>query len=209
MPGSIHVKRARRRVAFAPRSPCADLQNNGRISAKQPTLGKSNKFTSSTLSCDYISADNLRKPDPAPVISIRESSDTASEMATDAPSLNPERTLSTAWPPIRDKLETETSVSQDKTVQQCLPLLQGLDTSLVDCDGNGFPRLDRAKHARFLHRSLQPLPAVAVGFDASRPWMVYWALTALSVLGEDVTPYRERYFDGLATAGSASSWSAG
>lgn len=209
MPGSIHVKRARRRVAFVPWSRCADLQYNGRISSKQPPLDKSDKFTSSILSCDDTSVDDLPELDTELITSIRVSSDAASEMATNAPSLNPERTMSTAWPPIRDKLETETSVSQDKTVQQCLPLLQRLDTSLVDCDGNGLPKLDRAKHARFLHRSLQPLPAVAVGFDASRPWMVYWALTALSILGEDVTPYRERYFDGHATAGNASSWSAG
>ncbi|KAL8850792.1 MAG: hypothetical protein Q9221_004290 [Calogaya cf. arnoldii] len=113
-------------------------------------------------------------------------------MATNGPNLNPDWSIFTTWPPIRDELKTETSDLQDKTIQQCLPLLLGYDSSSVDYDCNGLPKLDRAKHARFLHRSLQPLPAVAVGFDASRPWMVYWALTALNILGEDVTPYRER-----------------
>jgi protein farnesyltransferase subunit beta len=28
--------------------------------------------------------------------------------------------------------------------------------------------------------------------DASRPWMVYWALAGLSLLGEDVTRVRQR-----------------
>ncbi|KAI4108117.1 MAG: hypothetical protein LQ339_002389 [Xanthoria mediterranea] len=113
-------------------------------------------------------------------------------MATNGSYLTPDWTVSTAWPPIRDELETETSASQDKTVQQCLPLLHAYDSSLGDFHPNDLPKLDRAKHARFLHRSLQTLPAVAVGYDASRPWMVYWALTALSLLGENVTPYRER-----------------
>ena len=130
-------------------------------------------------------------------------------MATNRPSLISERAISTAWPPIRDELETETSASQDKTVQQCLPLLQGLDTSLVISDRNGLPKLNREKHVRFLHRSLTPLPAEAVGSDASRPWMVYWALTALSILGEDVTPYRERYVDRHVTACHPKIWSAG
>ncbi|KAL8777253.1 MAG: hypothetical protein Q9213_007946 [Squamulea squamosa] len=98
----------------------------------------------------------------------------------------------TTWPPIRDELETETSASQDKTVQECLPLHLGSRGSFMGDESQGLPKLDRAKHIRYLHRSLEPLPAVFVGYDASRPWVIYWALTALSLLGEDVAPYRER-----------------
>jgi len=32
-----------------------------------------------------------------------------------------------------------------------------------------------------------------VGVDSSRPWMVYWALMGLHLLGEDVVPFRSRY----------------
>ncbi|KAI4245841.1 MAG: hypothetical protein L6R42_010096, partial [Xanthoria sp. 1 TBL-2021] len=151
----------------------------------------------------------LQEPNHAVPTSTERSSPSELQMATKGQDLTPDWTVSTPWPPIRDELETETSASQDKTVQQCLPLLHAYDDSSVDYDRDTLPKLDRAKHARFLHRSLQTLPAVAVGFDASRPWMVYWALTALTVLGEDVTPYRERYLSGQATARIASSRSAG
>jgi protein farnesyltransferase subunit beta len=28
--------------------------------------------------------------------------------------------------------------------------------------------------------------------DASRPWMMYWVLCGLSLMGHDISPYRER-----------------
>lgn len=113
-------------------------------------------------------------------------------MATSRPEMPSVPALFTTWRPIRDGLETETSTLQDETVQECLSFLNGSEASLSDCDTNALPRLDRAKHIRFLHRSLTTLPAAFVGFDASRPWVIYWALTALSLLGEDITQYRER-----------------
>ena len=205
MPGSIHVKNAKRRVAFAPRRFRAAVQSNERIPLKQAALVESSNLTSTIINCDSKRQVHVYKPKHASSRSSKNHSHPESEMATNGPNLNPDWSIFTTWPPIRDELKTETSDLQDKTIQQCLPLLLGYDSSSVDYDCNGLPKLDRAKHARFLHRSLQPLPAVAVGFDASRPWMVYWALTALNILGEDVTPYRERYVGGQATAHIASS----
>lgn len=101
--------------------------------------------------------------------------------------------LFATWPPIRDELETETSELQDETVQECLPFLHASLDPSVDREEHGLPRLARDKHIRFLHQSLEKLPADYVGFDAARPWIIYWALTALSLLGQDVEPYRERY----------------
>lgn len=101
--------------------------------------------------------------------------------------------LFTSWPPIRDELETETSRLQDATVRECLPFLTAPLGSSQDYNEHGVPRLARDKHASFLHRSLEEMPAAFVGFDASRPWIIYWALTALALLGENVEPYRERY----------------
>ena len=103
--------------------------------------------------------------------------------------------LYTSPPPIRDLLETETSESQDCTFQECLPFLAGLEScgrTLFDYNDHGVPRLDRNKHIRYLHDTFGKLPAGFVAYDASRPWLLYWALTGLSILGEDVEQYRER-----------------
>ena len=109
--------------------------------------------------------------------------------------------LFTSPPPIRDPLVTETSISQDETVQSCLPFLAGTHEAgkspfgekRDDFSAHGIPRLDRQRHIAFLHGSLGILPSGTVALDASRPWMLYWALTGLSLLGEDISQYRERY----------------
>lgn len=101
--------------------------------------------------------------------------------------------LFTQRPPIRDQLVTETSKTQDATVDQCLPFLKGLASSQNGPFNQfGVPRLDRDAHISFLYDSLESYPERFVGLDSSRPWMVYWALTGLHLLGEDVTKFRER-----------------
>lgn len=97
----------------------------------------------------------------------------------------------TSPPPVRDALVTETSKVQDKTVDVCLPYLTGdRDDSFV-YNAHGVPSLDREKHIRFLHKSLGRLPGGFVAADASRPWFLYWALSGLNLLGEDVSSYRQ------------------
>jgi prenyltransferase beta subunit len=56
------------------------------------------------------------------------------------------------------------------------------------------PPLNRPRHASYLTRlGLMPLlPRAFVGLDASRTWMMYWVLCALKLLGEDITPHRDR-----------------
>lgn len=98
-------------------------------------------------------------------------------------------------PPILDDLNTETSYSQQDSVADCLALLKATykpTQSPFDFSKHGVPRLDREQHIDFLHRSLEDFPAAFVAVDASRPWMVYWALMGLYLLGEDVAQYRER-----------------
>jgi protein farnesyltransferase subunit beta len=110
--------------------------------------------------------------------------------ATVHPSIPP---LFTTSPPVHDALTTQTSVLQDTTVAECLPFLNGADPS-IPLNAHGVPRLDRARHVAFLHKTLQRLPAGYAAADASRPWMFYWALAGLAALGEDeaVEGYRER-----------------
>lgn len=98
-------------------------------------------------------------------------------------------------PAIVDSLETETSRLQEATLKECLPLLRSLaDSSRSPFDFNefGVPSLEREDHISFLHENLGEFPAPFVGIDASRPWMVYWALSALYMLGEDISYFQSR-----------------
>lgn len=102
--------------------------------------------------------------------------------------------LFTKQPAIRDRLVTETSQAQDETVEQCLPFLKGCSASQNPPFSElGLPRLYRDAHVEFLYDALEDYPPKFVGLDASRPWMVYWALNGLCLLGEDVTKFRRRY----------------
>ena len=100
--------------------------------------------------------------------------------------------LYTSWPPIQDDLNTETSYVQNDTILECLPYLNGTCGKFDSYNCHGIPHLDRARHIRFLHKSLQSLSSLYVTSDAARPWFFYWALCGLRTLGEDVTVYREQ-----------------
>jgi protein farnesyltransferase subunit beta len=100
-----------------------------------------------------------------------------------------------ASPPIQDGLATETSKAQQDTIAECLPLLNAVQDparSPLEFNDHGVPRLVRQEHVDFLRQSLGEFPAAFVAADASRPWMVYWALMGLYLLGDDVTQYRDR-----------------
>jgi protein farnesyltransferase subunit beta len=100
--------------------------------------------------------------------------------------------LYTSWPLIQDALNTATSYVQNDTIIESLPYLNGTCGAFDSYNHHGIPHLDRARHIRFLHKSLQSLPSGYVASDAARPWFFYWALCGLRTLGEDVTIYRER-----------------
>ncbi|KAL2162050.1 hypothetical protein VTH06DRAFT_7835 [Thermothelomyces fergusii] len=92
--------------------------------------------------------------------------------------------LFTQVPPVRDPLATATSTVQDETIEACLPFLSGEDKDL-QYNEHGVPRLNRERHIKFLHQCLGRLPGRFVAADASRPWFLYWCLSALTMLGED------------------------
>ncbi|KAL4872920.1 hypothetical protein BDV12DRAFT_113429 [Aspergillus spectabilis] len=101
--------------------------------------------------------------------------------------------LFTELPVIRDTLITETTELQYETVNKCLPFLTGTHASQKGpLSRYGVPPLKRDEHIGYLYDSLEDYPSGFVGIDASRPWMVYWALAGLSLLGEDVSKYRQR-----------------
>lgn len=101
--------------------------------------------------------------------------------------------LFTLPPMIRDELETDSSHIQDETVDECLPFLTGKEHR--QRNAHGIPRLDKERHARFVKKQLGVLPSAYVGADPSRPWIFYWCLNALSLLGEDIEPYRAKLIE--------------
>jgi len=90
-----------------------------------------------------------------------------------------------------DSYETETSQVQAETLEAILPFLTG-NPNKFELNSYGIPKLQREKHVRFLEDALGDYPPHFAAMDASRPWMLYWSLQGLTVLGEDVSEYRER-----------------
>ena len=98
--------------------------------------------------------------------------------------------LYTALPPIKDHLTTDTSISQEKTLQECLPYLSASSKSLFGLNEHGIPSLEREDHVDFLHDAIQN--ARIIPYDVVRPWVLYWSLTAFSLLGEKLHKYQQR-----------------
>ncbi|KAI1810506.1 terpenoid cyclases/Protein prenyltransferase [Poronia punctata] len=96
----------------------------------------------------------------------------------------------TSSPPIKDLLSTHTSVEQDRVVDVCLPFLAGAQPD-IPVNHSGVPSLGRQRHIRFLEKNLGNLSAAFTGADSSRPWIFYWCLNSLSLLGADVSKYRD------------------
>lgn len=92
-------------------------------------------------------------------------------------------------------LSTPSSEAFDKVRNECLPHLLGEDTQNLPLNKYGLPHLRREQHIKFLHTTLGNLPAPYVALDAARPWLFYWGFSGLTVLGEDVTPYRQRLLE--------------
>lgn len=100
--------------------------------------------------------------------------------------------LFTQPPPIRDPLITETIDLQNATLEKCLPFLKGIHSSQKEFNDHGVPGLQRDLHASYLYDSLEDYPEGFVAMDASRPWILYWGLAGLAMLGEETTRFRER-----------------
>ncbi|KAF2460653.1 terpenoid cyclases/protein prenyltransferase alpha-alpha toroid [Lineolata rhizophorae] len=102
--------------------------------------------------------------------------------------------LFTTPPKIRVQVETKTSKEQAKTVDECLERLT--DRSGRARNSHGLQRLRKAKHNEFLHDALGDYPGKFVLMDASRPWLLYWSLSGIALLGStDITDFEDRLAD--------------
>ncbi|THY35746.1 terpenoid cyclases/Protein prenyltransferase [Aureobasidium pullulans] len=97
--------------------------------------------------------------------------------------------------PLLDNLETPTSIAQEKTMREVIDLMTGKGQTMLDVNTHGLPHLLKAKHAAFLRTILGKYPPPFQVMDASRPWLLYWALNGLRTLGVDVSEYRQRCID--------------
>ncbi|KAI1177983.1 terpenoid cyclases/Protein prenyltransferase [Nemania sp. FL0916] len=98
--------------------------------------------------------------------------------------------LFTNRPPIRDSLVSDTSKRQDSVERNCRAFMTGKQEP-VAVNNHGVPSLDRERHIRFLEKQLGNLPSPYKSLDASRPWMFYWCLNGLALLGADVSKHRK------------------
>lgn len=98
-------------------------------------------------------------------------------------------------PAVEQNFETKSSIAQDETIKECLPYLRGIEdpaNDAFDYNEHGVLRLNREAHIEFLTSHLSDYPAGYVGYDASRPWIMYWGLMGLYLLGKDPTTHRAR-----------------
>ena len=83
---------------------------------------------------------------------------------------------------VDESVLTGTFVEQRATEESCLRIYQKSETNLNELDD--FPVLNRVKTVGFLKRGLQELSEGYECLDASRPWLVYWIVHSLELLGE-------------------------
>lgn len=77
-----------------------------------------------------------------------------------------------------DGRATETTIEQKKVEDEVFVFLQQQrDVCLL-----------RQSHEEFARRGLEPLPSRLQHLDASRPWIIYWNLHVLELLGAPITP---------------------
>lgn len=98
-------------------------------------------------------------------------------------------------PRISDLLKTRTTDLQNDTVEECVPFLNAINnpsSNPFHFDGHGLPYLKKQAHIDFIHDGLEQLPPQFVAMDASRPWLMYWSLLSLHVLGHEVQNFQER-----------------
>jgi len=89
------------------------------------------------------------------------------------------------FPPVKtDGIETETSKEQKRLERMCGELLESFT-------GPEEAELKIDAHTRYLIRGLTHLPAGYSSLDASRPWILYWILHSMELIGMFEQPLSE------------------
>lgn len=101
-------------------------------------------------------------------------------------------------PLLHDELQTKSSRAQDEVAELCRKYMTGEEVEIDELNSYGIPTLQRSKHIKFMRKNLKTYPEQYQAADASRPWMIYWALAGLAHIGEDVSSYRDSTITTLA-----------
>lgn len=86
---------------------------------------------------------------------------------------------------VKGSLETVTTIDQDETEEKCVSMFTSEQVI------NELQVLKRAQHIAFLRQTIGKLPAGFVRLDASRAWAIYWALSGLCVLDDDISDLKD------------------
>ena len=185
----MKVRSKRSKVLFRDRKSPSGQQSLRSSNVKIRESGSLGKMTSAenTISTGLEEPVESITPDGLQQLSIRANSSGIDDF--------PVPELFTSLPPIKDPLVTDTSRSQDETAEHCLPCHAGTTECGLDRNLHGIPRLNDEDHVAFLSDNIQNASYIA--YDALRPWIIYWSLTGLSVLGEDLTQWRDRVLETL------------
>ncbi|KAJ3161798.1 hypothetical protein HDU86_006569 [Geranomyces michiganensis] len=84
-----------------------------------------------------------------------------------------------------DGFPTESSELQQEVEDSIAPLLGPYQNGSADL---GSVKLDRDSHVKYVKKNFDSLPSYFVSLDASKPWLVYWTLHALDLLGSSIAP---------------------
>lgn len=84
-----------------------------------------------------------------------------------------------------EKVYTNTGLEQRNVEESCLRLFEKSEAAQAEIED--LPVLNRPKTIGFLKRGLKQLSEGYECLDASRPWLVYWIIHGLELLGEDLS----------------------
>ena len=76
--------------------------------------------------------------------------------------------------------------SLDDTYRAVLQALQAAGFSDFDDIISALPALDAPSHKKYCLQKLELLPSSFTALAASRPWLLFWSLRALSLLGHEI-----------------------
>ncbi|EPS41954.1 hypothetical protein H072_4088 [Dactylellina haptotyla CBS 200.50] len=128
----------------------------------------------------------IQDPNASQQLGLADASGLSNQRSQKPP--DPVPTMHRGLPYILDDLGTETSRKQLQTARS---VLKYVNDSRV-------PTLDKTTHIDFLIEPLEDgLSRGFTGLDASRPWLLYWCINALALLGVDVGGYNERVVSSL------------
>lgn len=86
---------------------------------------------------------------------------------------------------------TDTLLEQRDTEDRLSDVLSDVAPALVPREpatAGGTTTLRKAEHALFLHSMFYRLPAPYVSLDASKPWLMYWTVHSLDLMGIGLDP---------------------